>query len=75
MFQIFPDCDSETKSDSDVILCLQLLSKTFTCTLRCESIDKLSIIPILRKNSDFHTADEKNRTEPLIVTAINSRWR
>ena len=39
-----------TKSDSDVILCLQLLSKTLTCTLHLskhESIDHLCINPIL----------------------------
>ena len=39
-----------TKSDSDVILCLQLLSKTLTCTLHfslCESIDHVCINPIL----------------------------
>ena len=38
-----------TKSDSDVILCLQLLSKTLTCTLYLsisESIDHLCINPI-----------------------------
>ena len=37
-----------TKSDSDVILCLQLLSKTQTCTLHLsirESIDHLCINP------------------------------
>ena len=41
-----------TKSDSDVILCLQLLSKTLTCTLHLsihESIDHLCINPILWK--------------------------
>ena len=40
-----------TKSDSDVIFCLQLLSKTLTCTLHLsenESIDHLCIKPILR---------------------------
>ena len=39
-----------TKSDSDVILCLQLLSKTLTCTLHLSmqgSIDHLCINPIL----------------------------
>ena len=39
-----------TMSDSDVILCLQLLSKTLTCTLHLsipESIDQLCINPIL----------------------------
>ena len=39
-----------TKSDSDVILCLQLLSKTLTCTLHlsmCESNNHLCINPIL----------------------------
>ena len=39
-----------TKSDSDVILCLQLLSKTLACTLHLswhESIDHLCINPIL----------------------------
>ena len=39
-----------TKSDSDVKLCLQLLSKTLTCTLHLsirKSIDHLSINPIL----------------------------
>ena len=40
-----------TKSDSDVILSLQLLSKTLTCTLHLslqELIDHLCINPILR---------------------------
>ena len=40
-----------TKSDSDVVLCLQLLSKKLNCTLylsECESIDHLCINPILR---------------------------
>ena len=40
-----------TKSESDEILCLQLLSKTLTCTLHLsqnESIDHLCINPILR---------------------------
>ena len=40
-----------TKSDSDVIFCLQLLSKTLTCALHlkfCESRDQLCINPILR---------------------------
>ena len=39
-----------TKNDSDVILCLLLLSKTLTCTLHLsmrESIDHLCINPIL----------------------------
>ena len=39
-----------TKSDSDEKLCLQLFSKTLTCTLQLsqrESIDHLSINPIL----------------------------
>ena len=39
-----------TKSDSDVILCSQLLSKTLTCTLHLsirESIDHLCINPSL----------------------------
>ena len=39
-----------TKSDSDIIFCLQLLSKTLTCThpLRYhESIDHMYINPIL----------------------------
>ena len=39
------------KSDSDVMFCLQLLSKTLTCTLHLsyyESIDHLCINPILR---------------------------
>ena len=39
-----------TKSDSDVKLCLQLLSKTLTCILHLskrESIDHLCINPIL----------------------------
>ena len=39
-----------TKSDNDVILCLELRSKTLTCTLHlsiCESIDRLCINPIL----------------------------
>ena len=39
-----------TKIDSDIILCLQLLSKTLLCTLHlsiCESIDHLCINPIL----------------------------
>ena len=38
------------KSDSDVIFCLQLLSKTLTCTLHLslrESIAHLCINPIL----------------------------
>ena len=38
-------------SDSDVIICLQLLSKALTCTLHLslsESIDQLCINPILR---------------------------
>ena len=40
-----------TKSDSDVIFCLQLISKTLTCTLHLslsELIDHLCINPILR---------------------------
>ena len=40
-----------TKSDSDVIFCLQSLSKTLTCTLHLsirESINHLCINPILR---------------------------
>ena len=39
-----------TKSNNDVILCLQLRSKTLTSTLHfsiCESIDHLCINPIL----------------------------
>ena len=39
------------KSDSDVVFCLQLFSKTLTCTLHlssCESIDHLCVKPILR---------------------------
>ena len=39
-----------TKSDSDIIFCLQFLSKTLTCTLRLswrESIDHLCTDPIL----------------------------
>ena len=39
------------KSDSDVVFCLQLLSKTLTCTFylsSCESIDHLCINPILQ---------------------------
>ena len=39
-----------TKNDCDVILCLQLLSKTLTCTLHLsirESIDHSCINPIL----------------------------
>ena len=39
-----------TKSDSDVMFCLQLLSKTLTCSLHLsirESIDHLCINPIL----------------------------
>ena len=42
------------KSDSDVIFCLQLFSKTLTCTHHlkclssCESIDHLCINPILQ---------------------------
>ena len=39
-----------TKSDSDVIFCLQMLSKILTCTLHLskrESIDNLCINPIL----------------------------
>ena len=38
------------KSDSNVMFCLQLLSKTLTCTLhlsQCESIDHVCINPIL----------------------------
>ena len=38
-----------TKNDSDVIFCLQLLSKTFTCTphlIQLESLDHLCINPI-----------------------------
>ena len=40
-----------TKSDSDIIFCLQLLSKTLICTLHlslCESIGHLCINPILQ---------------------------
>ena len=40
-----------TKSDSDAILCLPLLSKTLTCTphlSKHESIDHLCINPILQ---------------------------
>ena len=40
-----------TKSDSDTILCLQLLSKTLTCRLHLslrESIDHLCMYPILK---------------------------
>ena len=40
-----------TKSDSDVILCLELLSKTQTCTLHLsyrESIEHLCINPIMK---------------------------
>ena len=40
------------KSDSDVIVCLQLLSKTLNCTLHMshsESRDHLCINPILHK--------------------------
>ena len=39
------------KSDSDVVFCLQLLSKTLTCTLhlsQCESIDHLCVNPSMR---------------------------
>ena len=39
-----------TKSDSNVILCLQLLNKILTCTLHLsirDSIDHLCINPIL----------------------------
>ena len=39
-----------TKSDSDIMFCLQLLGKKLTCTLHltyCESIDHLCINPIL----------------------------
>ena len=39
-----------TKNDSDIVPCLQLLSKTLTCTLHlsyCESLDHLCINPIL----------------------------
>ena len=39
------------KSDSDVVFCLQLLSKTLTCTLhlnQCESIYHVCINAILR---------------------------
>ena len=37
-----------TKSDSDVILCLQMLSKTLTCTLELTRIDSsLVYYPIL----------------------------
>ena len=42
--------DVPTKSDSDVICCLQLLSKTLTCILHLvsrEPIDHLCINPIL----------------------------
>ena len=47
-----------TKSDSDLILCLQLLSKTLTCTLHLsirESIDHLSLCinPILWIGQDM----------------------
>ena len=55
--QVFPLGTSTvvpTKSDSAVILCLQLLSKTLTCTLNlsaCVSIDHLCINPILRIDS------------------------
>ena len=41
-----------TKSDSDVILCLQLLGKILTCTLHLgerESRDHLCINPILNR--------------------------
>ena len=47
-----------TKSDSDVIFCLQLLSKTLTCTLHLsqrESIDHLFINPIL--SIDYNVPD------------------
>ena len=40
-----------TKSDSDEILCLQLIIKQYTCTIhliKCESIAHLCINPILR---------------------------
>ena len=40
------------KSDGDVVFCLQLLSKTSTCTLHLcfrEFIDNLCINPVLRK--------------------------
>ena len=39
------------KSDSDVVFCLQLLSKKLTCTLhlsKCESMDHMCINPILQ---------------------------
>ena len=39
-----------TKSDSDVVFCLQLLSKTLTCSLHLslrESIDHMCINPIM----------------------------
>ena len=42
----------QIKSDSDVMVCLQLLSKTYTCTLDfslCQSIDHLCIDPFLHK--------------------------
>ena len=51
---LYTFCDSTvvpTKSDSDVIFSLQLLSKTLTCTLylgQREPIDHLCINPILR---------------------------
>ena len=43
-----------TNSDSDIILCLQLLSKTLTCTLHLsirQSIDHICINPILQIGS------------------------
>ena len=59
-----PDTVVPTKSDSDIIFCLKLLSKTLNCTpllslgesidhlcinpIRSESIDHLCINPILR---------------------------
>ena len=40
------------KSDSDIILCLQLLSKTSTCTYQCESnADMINIQVILDSKS------------------------
>ena len=53
MMMTFPQLERTivpTKNDSDVVLCLQLLSKTLTCTLHLsirESIDHLCINAIL----------------------------
>ena len=49
LFMAMPATVMPTRSDSDVILCLQLLGKTLKCTLhlsQSESIDHLCINPI-----------------------------